>query len=111
MKDGVTHGYIIIIVIIRADTKRFTQRQCKKLTSISKLSRKKVMSKILVILDTKNWCLEFWNRLLEHLFWVVWLVFGWFALIFGWFGWLLAGLSGFRVVWLVSDFSNNGQDL
>ena len=29
VKDGVTHRYIIIIVIIRADTKRFTQRQCK----------------------------------------------------------------------------------
>ena len=39
VKDGVTHRYIIIIVIIRADTKRFTQRQCKKLTS--KLSKEK----------------------------------------------------------------------
>ena len=57
VKDGTTHRYIIIIVIIRASTKRFTQ--CKKLTS--KLSREKIMS---VILDTKyhpisiseNWC-------------------------------------------------------
>ena len=35
VKDEVTHRYIRIIVIIRADTKRFTQRQCKKLTSKS----------------------------------------------------------------------------
>ena len=37
VKDGVTHRYIIIrvtgrvIVILRADTKRFTQRRCQKI--------------------------------------------------------------------------------
>ena len=49
MKDGVTHRYIII-VIIRADTNDLHRDDAKNLTS--KLSRKKIMSKILLILDT-----------------------------------------------------------
>ena len=50
----------MVIVIIRADTKRFTESDAKKLTL--KLSRKKIMSKILVILDTlKNFRTGFRN--------------------------------------------------
>ena len=30
---------------------------------------------------------------------------------FGYFGWFLGGLAGFSLVWLVSNFSNNGTKI
>ena len=84
MEDGVNHRYIIIIVIIRAGKKGFTQRQCKKLTS--KLSRKKVMSKIPVIMDTKTAPFQLVNIGAKNFGTGFWNTY------FGWFGWFLTGL-------------------